>query len=152
MATKTVKLPEFDLELSGGGRLTNADLLGRRSILYFYPKDDTPGCTLEGQDFSRLLSEFQRREVAVYGVSPDSAKSHDKFAAKCNLSVPLIADPDKVLCGHLGVWGEKSMYGRTYMGVERSTFLIDEKGQVAREWRSVKATGHAQAVLDALDG
>lgn len=143
-------LPEFDLPTGGGGRVTRADLASGRTVLYLYPKDDTPGCTIEAHEFSALLPEFEARGVRVYGVSPDSAKSHDRFSAKCELSVPLIADADKVLIGALGSWVEKSMYGRTYMGVERSTFVIGPEGTVEREWRQVKARGHAAEVLAAL--
>jgi peroxiredoxin Q/BCP len=146
----TTPLPEFDLAVSGGGRLHRDQLIGRRTVLYFYPKDDTPGCTLEGREFTALLDDFRKDGVEVYGVSPDSAKSHDRFAAKCELGVPLISDPDHVLIGVLGLWVDKSMYGRTYKGVERSTFLIDRTGTVEQEWRAVKAGGHAAAVLEAV--
>ena len=142
-------LPEFDLELGDGGRLRRDDLLGRRTVLYFYPKDDTPGCTIEGREFTALLDDFRAAGVDVYGVSPDSPRSHARFAAKCDLGIPLISDPDKVLIGGLGLWVEKSMYGRTYNGVERSTFLVGEQGTVEREWRAVKAGGHAAEVLEA---
>jgi peroxiredoxin Q/BCP len=145
----TAALPAFDLELGGGGRLRRDDLLGRRSVLYFYPKDDTPGCTKEGREFTALLGDFRAAGVDVYGVSPDSAKSHDRFAAKCELGIPLLSDPDHVLIGALGLWVEKSMYGRTYQGVQRSTFLIGAGAEVEREWRAVKAGGHAAAVLEA---
>ncbi|MEO8897210.1 MAG: peroxiredoxin [Candidatus Dormibacter sp.] len=142
-------LPDFDLELSGGRRLRRDDLLGRRTVLYFYPKDDTPGCTLEGREFTALHDDFRAAGIDVYGVSPDSAKSHDRFAAKCELGIPLISDPDHVLIGALHLWVDKSMYGRTYKGVERSTFLVGGAAEIAREWRAVKAAGHAAAVLEA---
>ncbi len=142
-------LPDFDLELGGSRRLRRDDLLGRRTVLYFYPKDDTPGCTMEGREFTALLDDFRAAGVDVYGVSPDSTRSHDRFAAKCELAVPLVSDPDHILIGALGVWVDKSMYGRTYQGVERSTFLVDARGEVEREWRAVKAGGHAAAVLEA---
>jgi thioredoxin-dependent peroxiredoxin len=145
----TAALPDFDLQLGGGGRLRRDDLRGRRTVLYFYPKDDTPGCTIEGREFTALLDDFHAAGIEVYGVSPDSAKSHDRFAAKCDLGVQLISDPDHVLIGALGLWVDKSMYGRTYSGVERSTFLVDDRGEVEREWRAVKAGGHAAAVLEA---
>jgi peroxiredoxin Q/BCP len=148
MDTSTA-LPAFDLELGGGGRVRRDDLLGRRTVLYFYPKDDTPGCTTEGKEFTGLMGDFRAAGVDVYGVSPDSARSHDRFAAKCDLSIPLISDPDHVLIGALGLWVEKSMYGRTYHGVERSTFLVGSDAAVEREWRAVKAGGHAAAVLEA---
>ncbi|MGH7722038.1 MAG: peroxiredoxin [Candidatus Dormibacteria bacterium] len=145
----TTALPEFDLELGGGGRLRRDDLLGHRTVLYFYPKDDTPGCTIEGKEFTALVGDFRAAGVDVYGVSPDSARSHDRFAAKCDLGIPLLSDPEHVLIGALGLWVEKSMYGRAYQGVERSTFLIGPEAVVESEWRAVKAGGHAAAVLEA---
>ena len=143
-------LPAFDLATSGGGRITSADLAGRRTVLYFYPKDDTTGCTLEAREFTRLLPEFTRHKVQVVGVSPDSERSHDRFVAKCSIGFPLVSDPDKSLCDAFGVWVEKSMYGRKYMGVERSTFLLGADGRIEREWRKVKVNGHADEVLAAL--
>lgn len=148
MATET-DLPQFDLALSGGGRVRRDDLLDRRTVLYFYPKDDTPGCTLEGQEFTRLFGDFKAAGVDVFGVSPDSAASHDRFAAKCDLGIPLISDPDHVLIGALDLWVDKTRNGQTYKGVERSTFLIDGSGRVEREWRAVQPAGHAAAVLEA---
>jgi thioredoxin-dependent peroxiredoxin len=145
----TTALPEFDLELGGGGRLRRDDLLGRRTVLYFYPKDDTPGCTIEGREFTALVGDFRAAGVDVYGVSPDSPRSHERFAARCELGIPLISDPDHVLIAALGLWVEKSMYGRTYQGVQRSTFLVGDGGAVEREWRAIKAGGHAAAVLEA---
>jgi peroxiredoxin Q/BCP len=145
----TATLPDFDLELGDGKRLSRDDLRGKRSVLYFYPKDDTPGCTVEAKEFTALIGDFRGAGIDVYGVSPDSAKSHERFAAKCELGIPLISDPDHVLIGALGLWVEKSMYGRTYHGVERSTFLIGPETEVQREWRAVKAGGHAAAVLEA---
>jgi peroxiredoxin Q/BCP len=146
----TATLPAFDLALGDGTRVSRDDLRGNRTVLYFYPKDDTPGCTVEAKEFTSLLGDFRGAGIDVYGVSPDSAKSHDRFAAKCELGIPLISDPDHVLIGALGLWVEKSMYGRTYHGVERSTFLIGPDGDVQREWRAVKAGGHAAAVLEAV--
>ena len=143
-------LPDFDLETGGGGRLSAAALHGRRSVLYFYPKDDTSGCTLEAREFTALVGEFAGRGVAVYGVSPDPVRSHDRFTAKCDIGYPLVSDPDKALCEAMGVWVEKSMYGRSYMGVERSTFVIGPDGKVERAWRKVKVPGHAAAVLASL--
>src|SRR5579864_9479055 len=144
------RLPDFDLATGGGGRLRSADLTGRRTVLYFYPKDDNTGCTLEAREFTALLPEFAKRGAQVIGVSPDSERSHDRFTAKCLIGFPLLSDPDKQLCDAFGVWVEKSMYGRTYMGVERSTFLIAADGTVEREWRKVKASGHASQVLATL--
>jgi thioredoxin-dependent peroxiredoxin len=145
-----MRIPDFDLPLSGGARLSSADLHGRRTVLYFYPKDDTTGCTLEAREFTQLAGDFRARGVDVYGVSPDSARSHDKFTAKCDIGFPLVSDEDKSLCEAFGVWKQKSMYGRTYMGVERSTFLIGSDGSVEREWRKVSPKGHAADVLGAL--
>jgi len=144
------RLPDFDLATGGGGRLRSADLSGKRTVLYFYPKDDTTGCTLEAHEFTALVPEFAKRGTQVIGVSPDSERSHDRFTAKCSIGFPLVSDPDKQLCEAFGVWIEKSMYGRTYMGVERSTFLIGADGTVEREWRKVKASGHARDVLASL--
>jgi peroxiredoxin Q/BCP len=145
-------IPEFDLTTSGGGRITNADLKGRRTVLYFYPKDDTPGCTLEGQEFTRLLPEFAAHGVDVYGISADSAKSHDNFISKCGLGHPLISDPDHTLIDPLELWVQKSFAGNKYMGIERTTFLIGPDGTIEREWRAVKAPGHAAEVLQAVSG
>lgn len=142
-------LPDFDLELGGGRRLRRDDLLGRRTLLYFYPKDDTPGCTVEAREFTALLGDFRAAGIDVYGVSPDSVRSHDRFVARCDLGVPLISDPERVLIDALGLWVEKSRYGRTYRGVQRSTFLVGATGDVEKEWRAVTAGGHAAAVLEA---
>ncbi|MBV8528567.1 MAG: peroxiredoxin [Candidatus Dormibacteraeota bacterium] len=145
-------LPRFDLPTSGDGHLSNADLIGRHTVLYFYPKDDTPGCTLEGNEFTALYPKFQELQVSVFGVSPDSALSHVKFIQKCSLGIPLVSDPDHVLIGALGLWVEKKYMGRTYKGVQRSTFLIGPDGTIVKEWRSVKAPGHAAEVLEAVAG
>jgi peroxiredoxin Q/BCP len=143
-------LPAFDLATSGGGRLSAKDLRGKRTVLYFYPKDDTSGCALEAHEFTALLTKFRRKGVDVYGVSPDSAASHDRFTGKCDIGFPLLSDPDRRLCSAMGVWVEKSMYGRKYMGVERSTFVIGAGGTIEKEWRKVKPAGHAAAVLASL--
>jgi peroxiredoxin Q/BCP len=141
--------PDFDLPRDGGGSLKLSDLRGKPVIVYFYPKDDTSGCTTEGKDFSALLPEFQKAGATVIGISPDSAKSHDKFKAKHGLSVVLVADEDKSAIQDYGVWVEKSMYGRKFMGVERTTILIDNDGRVARVWNKVKVANHAAEVLEA---
>ena len=141
--------PDFDLPRDGGGSLKLSDLRGKPVIVYFYPKDDTSGCTTEGKDFSALLPEFQKAGATVIGISPDSAKSHDKFKAKHGLSVVLVADEDKSAIQDYGVWVEKSMYGRKFMGVERTTILIDRDGRVARVWNKVKVANHAAEVLEA---
>src|SRR5207253_1357238 len=145
-------IPSFDLATSGGGRLRAGDLKGRRTVLYFYPKDDTPGCTIEGQEFTSLRTDFEAKGVDVFGVSPDSERSHEKFITRCSLGIPLVSDPDRVLIDALDVWKEKSYMGRTYMGVERSTFLVGPDGTIQREWREVKAPGHAAEVLEAVAG
>lgn len=145
-------IPEFDLTTSGGGRITNADLKGHRTVVYFYPKDDTPGCTLEGQEFTKLLPEFTALGVDVYGISADSSKSHDKFIDKCGLGMPLISDPEHTLIDPLKLWVQKSFAGNKYMGIERTTFLIGPDGTIEREWRAVKAPGHAAEVLQAVSG
>lgn len=139
--------PDFTLPRDGGDSLTLSSLRGKPVVLYFYPKDDTSGCTTEAIAFSSLSADFEAAGATVIGISPDSVKSHDKFIAKHGLSVALAADEDKSVLEAYGVWKEKSMYGRTYMGVERSTFLIDPEGKIAAIWRKVKVAGHAEAVL-----
>ncbi|WP_417668930.1 thioredoxin-dependent thiol peroxidase [Roseibium sp.] len=141
--------PDFDLEADGGTRVKLSDHLGTPAVVYFYPKDNTPGCTKEAIAFTELAPEFQKLGIQVIGISPDSAKKHDNFKAKHNLSIRLGADPDQETCNAYGVWVEKSMYGKKYMGVERSTFLIAKDGTIAQIWRKVKVPGHAEAVLDA---
>ena len=145
-------LPPFDLATSGDGHLSGDDLIGRHTVLYFYPKDDTPGCTIEGHEFTELYPQFQEHEVSVFGVSPDSPRSHEKFIQKCSLGIPLMSDPDHVLIDALGLWVEKKYMGRTYMSVQRSTFLIGPDGTIVKEWRSVRAPGHAAEVLEAVAG
>ncbi len=143
------RVPNFSLPTDGGGTFRAADLRGTRTILYFYPKDDTPGCIKEAQAFRDMIETFRSADVAVVGVSVDSVASHDKFKAKHALNFPLVSDEAKTLAEAFGVWVEKSMYGRTYMGMERATFLIDETGVVRGIWRKVKVPGHAEAVLAA---
>ena len=144
------KVPGFTLALSGGDSAKLTDYAGQWLVLYFYPKDSTPGCTTEGLDFNALLPKFKRLQASVLGVSRDSVKSHDNFCAKQGFKFPLVSDADEQLCQAFGVIKEKNMYGRKVMGVERSTFLIAPDGRVAREWRGVKVPGHAEAVLEAL--
>jgi peroxiredoxin Q/BCP len=141
--------PGFTLPTDGGGEARLADFRGRAVVLYFYPKDDTSGCTAEAIAFSGLKTQFDAAAVAVVGVSPDSAAMHDKFKKKHGLSVALAADPERAAIDAYGVWKEKSMYGRKYFGVERTTFLIDRNGRIARVWRKVKVPGHAEEVLAA---
>ena len=143
----TLKLP---LSLSGGATTTLAEHAGHWLVLYFYPKDSTPGCTTEGIDFNALLPEFAALDAQVLGVSRDSVKSHDNFCAKQGFAFPLVSDADEALCKAFDVIKQKNMYGRQVLGIERSTFLISPDSRIAAEWRKVKVAGHAQAVLDAL--
>jgi peroxiredoxin Q/BCP len=141
--------PEFDLAVDGG-RVSLADLAGRTVVLYFYPKDDTPGCTREGIEFSQSASDFEAANAVVIGVSKDSVASHAKFKAKHQLAPTLASDPDGAVVERYGAWVQKSMYGKTYMGVDRSTFLIDGHGVIRRIWRKVRVPGHVAEVLDAV--
>jgi len=143
------KAPDF--EMAGAeGPVRLADFAGKALVLYFYPKDDTSGCTKEAQDFSALSADFAAAGALVLGVSKDSVASHGKFTAKYGLSVPLASDPEGAALEAYGTWVEKSMYGRKYMGIERSTFLVDGGGMIRRIWRKVKVPGHAAEVLAAL--
>lgn len=143
------KAPDFTLPTDGGGKISLKSLKGKNVVLYFYPKDDTSGCTKEAIDFNGLKAKFAKAETEIIGVSPDSAASHDKFKTKHKLSFTLGSDESKDMLEAYGVWVEKSMYGRKYMGVERTTFLIDGKGKIREIWRKVKVPGHAEAVLEA---
>jgi peroxiredoxin Q/BCP len=142
--------PNFDLPAGGGGQVALTKLKGKKVVLYFYPKDDTSGCTAEAIAFNGLKSQFEAAGAVVVGVSPDSVKSHDKFKTKYELGFALASDESKAMLEAYGVWTEKSMYGRKYMGVERSTFLLDGKGKIAKIWRKVKVPGHADEVLAAV--
>lgn len=144
--------PLFTLRNGEGNTVSLADLRGRPVVLFFYPKDLTSGCTQEACDFRDRYAAFAEAGAVVYGISPDSEKSHQKFTAKHELPFPLLSDPGSVVCELYGVWKQKSMYGRTYMGVERTTFLIDAEGTVAQVWGKVKIPGHAGAVLAAVQG
>jgi peroxiredoxin Q/BCP len=141
--------PAFTLPGAGGEEISLGALKGRKVALYFYPKDDTSGCTLEAQGFNALGAAFGEADAVVVGVSPDTVKSHDKFRAKYDLTFPLASDESKAMLEAYGVWVEKSMYGRKYMGVERTTVLIDREGRIARIWSKVKVPGHAEEVLAA---
>jgi peroxiredoxin Q/BCP len=143
--------PDFDLE-TDQGRVRLADLRGKTVVLYFYPKDDTPGCTNEAIGFSQANSEFEAAGAVVVGVSKDSVKSHGKFRAKHGLAVELGSDPEGEMIGRYGVWVEKSLYGRQYMGIERATFLIGPDGVIRRVWHKVKVPGHVAEVLAAVKG
>jgi thioredoxin-dependent peroxiredoxin len=143
------KAPEFELSDDAGAKVSLASFDGKKIVLYFYPKDDTSGCTKEAIDFNGLRGEFKKAGAAILGVSPDSVASHAKFKAKHKLDFALAADETKAILEAYGVWVEKSMYGRKYMGVERTTFLIGKDGQIATVWNKVKVPGHAEAVLAA---
>ena len=143
-------IPDIPLEAPDGGSVRPSDFAGRKLVLFFYPKDDTPGCTTENKDFSALADQFAKAGAALVGVSKDPPKKHAKFAAKHNLVAPLASDAESDgLADALGIWGEKSMYGRTYMGMERTTYLVGPDGKIARVWRKVKVKGHAEEVLAA---
>ncbi|MDG3444353.1 thioredoxin-dependent thiol peroxidase [Nitrospirillum amazonense] len=142
--------PDFTMPTDGGGSVTLSSLKGRPVVLYFYPKDDTSGCTAEACGFGESLPHFEKVDATIIGVSKDSVASHDKFKKKYNLPFTLASDADSDVCERYGVWVEKNMYGRTYFGIERATFLIDKDGQVAKVWRKVKVPGHVDAVLEAV--
>ena len=144
------RIPDLPLALSSGETRRLSDYAGSWLVLYFYPKDSTPGCTTEGTDFNALLPDFRMLGATVLGVSRDSIKSHQNFSAKQGFAFDLASDADEALCNAFGVIREKNLYGRKVMGIERSTFLIDPTGVIARSWRPVKVAGHAQSVLDAL--
>lgn len=145
------KVPSFRLPATGDKELSLDDFAGKNLVVYFYPKDNTPGCTTEGQEFRDLYAEFQDKNTAIVGVSRDSVKSHEKFKEKQNFPFDLIADRDEELCRLFDVIKEKNMYGKIRLGVERSTFLIDADGVLRHEWRKVKAKGHATTVLETVN-
>lgn len=142
--------PDFTLPRDGGGELTLSEMKPKNVVLYFYPKDDTPGCTKEAIGFTEAAGAFEAANTVVIGVSKDPVAKHDKFIAKHDLGVALVSDEESDVCERYGVWVEKSMYGKTYMGIERATFLIDGTGKVVEEWRKVKVPGHVDAVLEAV--
>lgn len=147
--TEGTPAPDFSLPADGGGTVSLSALKGRKVVLYFYPKADTPGCTKESIDFSRLKGEFERAGAVIIGVSADAVVAQDKFKAKHGLTIPLASDPDRSMIERYGVWVEKSMYGKQYMGIERTTFLIDGNGVIRKVWSKVKVEGHAEEVLAA---
>lgn len=149
MAEEGQKAPDFDLATDSGDRVKLSRLKGKPVVVYFYPKDDTSGCTKEAQAFTELAPAFAAAGTRVIGISPDTVESHAKFRSKYELGIDLAADPERKAIESFGVWVEKSMYGRKYMGVDRSTFLIDANGKIARVWRKVKVPGHAEEVLAA---
>ncbi|MGC9386831.1 MAG: peroxiredoxin [Hydrogenovibrio sp.] len=144
------RIPAFSLDATNEQTLTESDLLGHYTLLYFYPKDNTPGCTTEGQDFSAAYSEFQQLNVSIFGVSKDSLRKHENFKAKFAFPFELISDPDETLCRLFDVIKLKKNYGREYLGIERSTFLIDPNGKLIHEWRKVKVKDHVHDVLNTL--
>ena len=144
--------PAFSLPATGGQEISLDKFKGRKVVLYFYPKDDTSGCTREALDFEALRRDFDAADTEIVGVSPDSLKRHDRFRAKHGLALTLASDETKAMLQAYGVWVEKSMYGRKYMGVERTTVLIDRHGRIARIWNRVKVPGHAEEVLEAARG
>jgi peroxiredoxin Q/BCP len=144
------KIPAFKLPATGDKEISLADCKGKNLVLYFYPKDNTPGCTTEGQDFRDRINTFRRRNTIILGVSRDSLKSHENFKARQKFTFDLLSDADEKLCNMFDVIKEKNMYGRKVMGIERSTFLIDDTGKLRREWRKVKVAGHVDEVLEAI--
>ena len=149
MLSEGDRVPDVAMIGMDGTAVSPADFRGQKLVLYFYPKDDTSGCTREAQEFSALAPEFEKAGTWILGVSKDSPERHAKFAAKYGLRVKLATDPDGSVCEAFGTWGQKSLYGRKYMGIDRATFLIDRDGTIARVWRKVKVPGHAEAVLAA---
>ena len=152
MSLEGKKCPQFLGDATGGAALSNKDFKDKNLIIFFYPKDNTPGCTLEGQDFRDNYKEFSKLNAEILGVSRDSLKSHENFKEKQDFPFQLLSDPDEKMCKSFDVMREKSMYGKKYIGVDRSTFLINTKGIIVKEWRSVKVKGHVNEVLEALRG
>ena len=150
MSLEGKKCPDFLVESTGDKKLSNGDFEGKNLVIFFYPKDNTPGCTLEGQDFRDNYEEFKKFNAEILGISRDSIKSHENFKEKQNFPFDLLSDPDEMMCKSFDVMREKSMYGKKYIGVDRSTFLIDSKGKIVKEWRAVKVKGHVLDVLEAL--
>ena len=144
------KIPKFTAAITGDKTISSKDFIGQNLVIYFYPKDSTPGCTTEGQEFRDSYKEFKSLNTEIIGVSRDSIKSHENFKSKQNFPFDLLSDPDEKVCKAFDVMKLKSMYGREYMGVDRSTFLINKKGNIIREWRSVKVKGHVDEVLTAV--
>lgn len=144
------RAPAFSLPGDAGTTIALSALKGKNVVLYFYPKDDTPGCTIEAKDFRDHVRDFEKLDTVIIGVSKDPVKSHDAFKEKYCLPFPLASDEKGTVCEDYGVWGEKSMYGKTYMGIERTTFLIDKTGTIRHMWRKVKVDGHVKEVLQAV--
>ena len=150
MSLEGKKCPKFSADATGDVLISNNDFEGKNLVIFFYPKDNTPGCTLEGQDFRDNYASFIELNAEILGVSRDSIKSHENFKNKQSFPFQLLSDPDEVMCKSFDVMREKSMYGKKYIGVDRSTFLINSKGLIVKEWRSVKVKGHVMEVLEAL--
>ena len=150
MSLEGKKCPKFSADATGDVLISNNDFEGKNLVIFFYPKDNTPGCTLEGQDFRDNYASFTELNAEILGVSRDSIKSHENFKNKQSFPFQLLSDPDEVMCKSFDVMREKSMYGKKYIGVDRSTFLINSKGLIVKEWRSVKVKGHVMEVLEAL--
>ena len=142
--------PSFEVEDNDGQKIELSDLTGTGTVFYFYPKDDTPGCTVEAQDFTRLQNEFENLGFKIYGVSKDSVTSHQKFITKCDLRIPLLSDTEGKMVEDFSAWGEKKNYGKTYLGIIRSTVVTDAEGKVIKHYPNVRAKGHAERVLDDL--
>ena len=145
------KLKNLTFVIDSNSTISCSDLAGKKLVVYFYPKDDTPGCTKEALEFSSLKNEFNEKNVNIIGVSKDSVEKHKKFISKYKLNLNLASDEDLKICETFKVWVEKSMYGKKYMGIERSTFLFDENLQLIKSWRKVKVNGHAEEVLNSID-
>jgi thioredoxin-dependent peroxiredoxin len=143
-------LPDLTVESSSGKTLNLKDLKNQKTILYFYPKDDTPGCTIQGNEFNQHLKEFRKLNTVIYGISRDNLKSHEKFIQKCNFKFELLSDVNEELCRYFDVIKEKNMYGKTVLGIERSTFIVNEDGKIISEHRKVKAEGHAALILEEI--
>ncbi len=146
------KAPDFTLPANGDKTISLSELKGKKVVLYFYPKDDTPGCTTEGKDFSAAIAEFEALNTIVFGISKDTVAKHEKFIAKHDFKIDLLSDEDGKMIEDYDVWVEKNMYGRKYMGIERATYLLSEDGTVLQIWRKVKVKGHVDAVLEAIKG
>lgn len=147
MISEGDNVPNFELQDASGNKVKSSDLKGKKHVIYFYPKDFTPGCTTEADEFSRDYEKFRKRGIEVIGISPDDVDSHKKFCEKMKIPYPLLADTDKETSKKFGVWGKKNFMGKEYMGITRSTFLVDEKGKIVKAYTKVKPKGHAQEVL-----
>ena len=145
------KIKNFEAEMTGKIKFKLSDYKGKNIVLYFYPRDNTPGCTSESQDFKDKYKIFKKKKTEIFGISKDTLKSHENFKSKFNFPFELISDPEEIICNMFDVIKEKSMYGKKYMGIERSTFLINFEGKLVKEWRKVKVKGHAEDVLASID-